>query len=305
MITGYQEISVQRSNLNGAVNWSNAISSATSGIPVTAFSSTLMDILSISLTLGTNQISEIAQSKTIDELNNALSAWDVSDINKELQNVETLLNTLNNQIFEPIQFPNVLLASYAVAISPDARKEISEMLADAETATDRLLYVVLPSIEERTKKILFNYLKDLRVSLQRVLKCRQVYFDNLLLLSGLYSATFPIENQINKLYKTIWDLLKQLNPAVERVNKRLIEINQLITTLNQLLAIPVLSSTWTVFADVGGANAYYKLTFPGRAFSYPGTEIDGKFEIGNLTIHNFPTPGGGAVHHLTQRFGLP
>lgn len=102
-----------------------------------------------------------------------------------------------------------------------------------------------------------------------------------------------IETDIRSLIDTVYSLSGQLNPAAAKINQRMIEIDQLISILNQLLAIPVLSSTWTTSADVGGPSEFYELSFSGMSFSYPGIEIDGRFALGRLTIHNFESPGGG------------
>jgi len=297
VITGYQEIRVLKSNLNDSINYSNFAEEVLSSLEIPFNISTpLTDVLSIALTLDT--LNEAAKSKTLDELNNSLSSYDLSGSISKLQNIQMQLITLNSQISEPIQFPNILLASYAVAISPTARQEVSEMLNDAMTGEQSMVDVLI-SIGE-THQILRKYIEQLRVALQTAYKLQQE-FNNLaqkfpLLSYPLYNAmgsAFTLEGQIRNLTQTTYDLLPQLDAADSKISQRLIEIGQLIWTLNELLAIPPLSSTWTTSADVGGANAFYELSFSGRSFSYPGTEIDGRFQIGTLTIHNFITPGVG------------
>jgi len=291
VITGYQEIRVQSKNTKNAINYSNMINNTLSNLNLTNISSPMSDILSTALTL--NTINEASQSETIDDIRRSLSSLDISNTLSNLQQISSSISKLNSQLNEPIQLPSTLFVYYAVAVSTEARRQIKEMLNDAETGKQSLINVI-GSIRE-TKLMLKNYLSKLRSARIMAIDIRNVLKDYMWIPLTYYTVIdlVLIEGDTEELIRKTHKLASKLDPVTAKTEKRLLEIQHLILHLEYLLSIPPLSSQWTTSANVGATNAYYALSFTGRSFSHEGTEIDGPFKIGVLKIHNYITPNTG------------
>ncbi len=299
---GYEELSLDQLKISASLKFSDlALRAVTQSGDIANVSNGATGAAQLVGTL--KQMADTVTAKNVGDLAGELSPIDSSVATASLSAIESNLQTLNSQISDPIQ-PPTLYVYYAAAVSGRARQIIAKMRDDAVSGRTSLGNTAnnLGSLE----LLLDQYTANLRTAnqLARALQAKLVEFlkiplINVTVIYPLLTDCVAIEGQTFSLLNQVSSVNSRIVAAEQRVISRITELETLLTGLNYALTAPGLSSNWTTGADVGGANAYFNLSFSGTAFSHPYTEIDGPFRLGTLTIKNFRTPGTGASVSLS------
>jgi len=313
VVAEYQKIKIESKNVEDTLDYFNSTNNVLSTLSFFNLPNKNIKwtkrILILSAILNIKTLHDIANAQSPSEAAAAVSAINLSNSFNQLQEFSAKISELQGQILKPLGSPTNKLY-HAILISEKCRKQVENWLNDAEAGKKSLLEA-LKSIYE-AKRLLKDYGEQLRTALQINHKIMKILFENKLALIATYHSVLLTAAQqtieIQELIKVRAGIYSHLNNLASRIEKtRLNQINYQISFLKEALSHPLFaSSIWTTSADIIGDNSgYYKLSFEEENFTYPGIEIDGKFKIGILTVHNYiKQGGGGSVNNAEIIFNL-
>jgi hypothetical protein len=250
------------------------------------------------LTGALRTLNSSSSETTVRGIRDSLSLVNFAPVTGSLSRIDSELRELNDQTSEPI-LPPTLYTYYAAAVSIRARNLVTQMRDDALVGRDSLLSALnnagtldidMDALLEKCRQNA-QLARDLQPVVQDLLPIPGVGLVAYYLLGDL----FLIESQYGDLIGDILRTQGEVRRTSQRVSQRMGELDDLIAALDFALSSTPLSSSWTTSADTGGPNAFYGLSFTGRNFTYPYTEIDDPFDLGTLNITNFITPGSGGT----------
>lgn len=293
---GYEELSNAKLNSQASLKLSDlALQSITSAGGLTGISNALTGLAEFASNVST--INGATDAKSVNDLASLFSPFDTSPITTSLASLQASLSTLNSQIWNPIEAPT-LWSYYATAVSGEARKQARDLSSVAESGRNSLQIATgnLATFDatltaysaQLDKAASINH--DLTRKLWELVATPLIGYHLIypLLLNSI-SAEADIQSLRNQVAKT----LTQVKTTTDIVSQRTLESNDLINGLDYALSSTPLPSQWTTRCDVGPSDPRYALSFTGRSFTSPYTEIDGNFLLGHLSVHNFITLGAG------------
>lgn len=297
--SGYEELANARLDLRASIDYADVVATVVSG------TGDLLNISNAATAAATlygtvDDLADSVNAENIAGLSNALSLIDTGPIFTTLSNLEARVRTLNLQTSDPI-LPPTFLTCYAAIVSSSGRTAVEQMRADAVAGRASMLRaldnaIALDVALQRYRIQLQANRQRLQDLQRRLAPMLEIWGIGYLYVQPMLLTAINLENSIIFLSPQVSQLIEQLDAVERRLQERIGEADLLVEGLDSVLSnCRPLISNWSTTADVGGQNAFFVLSFAGRDFAHPFTEIDGRFLLGTLTITNLITPGGGDV----------
>lgn len=291
-----QELELAENGLSAGLDYVDVVTQAIGAAPVAGINNNVVAIAGL-INAG-NDIRNASGADSIKSLAGSFSPIDVSGIRSALTDFESQLDHLASQTTEVIQSPTIQLY-YAVPVSNRAATDARSLLVRTSNGVDG--FSSAASQFSSFKSLFGNYQQQVMLARQVAGEVGVAISDQMRAFPANplnYPVLYPMlidaistEERLRQLGAEVAGISAKIATTETQIGLRSAEATDLQNSLEYALSAPALPSSWsTTGTGLSGPDARYEISFQGRTFEHPFTEIEGEFPLGVLTVTNLVSP---------------